>query len=306
MAKYIAQRLVLMVFTIFIVSIVVFLLVRLKGDPVDVMAPPYFSEEQRDAMRRAWGLDKPLAEQYIIFLQNAIKGDFGTSVAFKTDAMALVLERLKWTYLLAATSAVLAVLISIPLGVISALRRGSALDLLVTFGATIGMAMPSFWIGIVLILIFSAHFRLLPAFGALESKSIILPALTLALGMAANLSRLTRSAMLEVISLPYITTARAKGLFERTVVMRHAIRNALIPVITGIGLQLGWLLGGAVIIEVVFAWPGLGRLMVDAITLHKDIAVVQAGLLWFSLSFLMINLVVDLLYTLLDPRIRYS
>jgi len=306
MAKYLTQRLILMAFTIIVVSIIVFLLVHLKGDPVDVMAPPYYSEAQRDVLRRAWGFDKPLHTQYLIFLQNAVTGNFGISIAFRTEAMPLVLERLRWTYLLAGVATVLAVLIAIPLGVISALKRGSLLDVLVTFGATIGMAMPSFWIGIVLILIFSARFRLLPAFGALEPKSVIMPALTLALGMAANLSRLTRSAMLEVISQPYITTARAKGLFELTVISRHALRNALIPVVTGFGLQIGWLLGGAVIVEAVFAWPGLGRLLVDAITLHRDMAVVQAGLLWFSLSFVSINLAIDLLYTYLDPRIRYA
>jgi ABC-type dipeptide/oligopeptide/nickel transport system permease component len=306
LGKYIAYRLGLMVISIFMVSIIVFFLVRLKGDPVDVMAPPYFSAEDRAELRRAWGFDKPLATQYIIFLRKAVTGDFGKSMAYRTDAMQLVLQRLGNTYILALTAAAVSLFISIPLGVISALKRGGLVDLLVTLMATVGVAMPAFWFGIVLIIIFSARLKWLPAFGAMEPKSIIMPALALGVSTAANLSRLTRSSMLEIMGQPYVTTARAKGLVERVIVLRHELRNALIPVVTSLGLQLGWLLGGSVVIEKVFSWPGLGRLMVDAITLHRDITIVQAGLLWFALSFLGLNLVVDILYTVLDPRIRLS
>lgn len=306
MAKYLAYRLLLMVVAVFLVSAVVFFLVRIKGDPVAVMAPPYFTVQQRADLRAAWGFDKPLLVQYGIFLRKAAVGDFGKSIAYRTDAMALVMERLGSTYLLAAVASLFALVVSIPLGIISALYRDSRLDLFVTLGSSLGMAMPQFWLAIVLLLIFSVTLKILPAFGAQKPESIILPAVTLGLAMAANLVRFVRSAMLEVLSQPYVITARAKGLKENAVLWRHAFRNALIPVITAFGLQLGWLLGGAVVVEKVFAWPGLGRLMVDAVTLHRDVTIIQAGLLWFSVSFLAINLIVDLIYTVLDPRIRLS
>jgi peptide/nickel transport system permease protein len=306
LTRYLVYRLGLMLASIFVVSAIVFFLVRLKGDPVSVMAPPYFNEQQRAALRKAWGFDKPLLEQYVIFLRKAATGDFGKSVAYKTDAMALVMERLGKTYLLALVASLLALLLSVPAGILSAVFRGGVLDFVVTFGSSLGMAMPAFWLGIVLILIFSVTLKILPAFGAQQSEAIILPALALGVGMAANLSRFTRSAMLEVLTQPYIVTARAKGLRENIVIWRHALRNALIAVLTAFGLQLGWLLGGAVVVEKVFAWPGLGRLMVDAVTLHRDVTIVQAGLLWFSLTFLLINLIVDVIYTALDPRIRLT
>jgi peptide/nickel transport system permease protein len=294
-----------MVITLFVVSLIVFFLVRLKGDPVTTMAPPTFTEEQKQALREAWGLDKSLPEQYLVFITKAITGDFGQSIQARRPAMELVLERIGWTYLLAFTAAVIGLVIAVPLGIISALRRNSAIDLISTTGASIGMAMPSFWLGLMFILFFSARLRILPAFGALEPASIILPALTLGVGMAARLSRLTRSSMLETLNQDYVVTARSKGLKNSTVVIRHALRNAWIPIVTAFGLQLGWLLGGAVIVESVFSWPGLGRLMIESIGV-RDITVVQAGLLWFALSFMVINLVVDILYTYLDPRIRYS
>jgi peptide/nickel transport system permease protein len=305
MSRFIISRLFQMVITLFVVSLIVFFLVRLKGDPVTTMAPPTFTEEQKQALREAWGLDKSLPEQYLVFITKAVTGDFGQSIQARRPAMELVLERIGWTYLLAFTAAVIGLVIAVPLGIISALRRNSAIDLISTTGASIGMAMPSFWLGLMFILFFSARLRILPAFGALEPTSIILPALTLGVGMAARLSRLTRSSMLETLNQDYIVTARSKGLKNSTVVIRHALRNAWIPIITAFGLQLGWLLGGAVIVESVFSWPGLGRLMIESIGV-RDITVVQAGLLWFALSFMVINLVIDVLYTYLDPRIRYS
>lgn len=301
----IAQRLVQTVITIFIVSLVVFFLVRLKGDPISVIAPPTFNEEQIAELRRIWGFDRPLWEQYLVFVRKAITGDFGQSLQHRIPAMELVLQRLGWTYLLAGTSALLGLVIAIPLGVLSALYRNSLLDLVSTTLATLGAAMPSFWLGLILILIFSVWLRLLPAFGIQEWTGVIMPTVTLGVGMAARLSRLTRSAMLETLSQDYIRTAYSKGLAKNLVVIRHALRNALIPVVTAFGLQLGWLLGGAVVVEAVFAWPGLGRLMIDAINV-RDITVVQAGLFWFALTFILINLAVDLLYTLIDPRIRYG
>ncbi len=305
MPRYIISRLFQMVITLFVVSLIVFFLVRLKGDPVTTMAPPTFSEEQKQQLREAWGLDKPLPEQYFVFISKAITGDFGQSVQARRPAMELVMERLGWTYLLAFTAGAIGLLIAVPLGILSAVKRNSVTDLVSTTAASIGMAMPSFWLGLMFILFFSARLRWLPAFGALEPLSIILPAATLGLGMAARMSRLTRSSMLEVLNEDYIVTAHSKGLRKKSVLYGHALRNAWLPIITAFGLQLGWLLGGAVIVESVFSWPGLGRLMIESIGV-RDITVVQAGLFWFALSFMMINLIVDILYTYLDPRIRYS
>lgn len=305
MRNYILKRIIQLSITIFVVSLIVFFMVRLKGDPISVMAPPTFSEEQVAALRTAWGFDKPLVEQYLIFLSKAVTGDFGQSIQARRPAMELVFERMGNTYLLTLTSAAVGMAIAVPLGVISALKRNSPLDLLVTALSALGTAMPSFWLGLVLILIFSVQLRILPAFGALSPESLIMPSVTLGVGMAARLSRLTRSAMLEVLNEDYVRTARSKGLNEQSVVIRHALRNALIPLITVLGLQLGWLLGGSVVVESVFSWPGLGRLMIESINV-RDITVVQAGLLWFALSFALINLAVDVAYTFLDPRISYE
>lgn len=305
MHRFVMARLVQMVVTLFIVSLLVFFMVRLKGDPIAVMAPPTFSQEQIAAMRQAWGFDKPLVEQYGVFLTRAVTGDFGQSLQARRPAMELVVERLGFTFLLAFSSSIIGLAIAIPLGVVSALRRNSLLDLASTTFASVGNAMPSFWLGLMMIMVFSANLRILPAFGALEPAALIMPSLTLGLGMAARLSRLTRSAMLEVLNQDYIRTARSKGLASRTVVLGHAFRNTMIPIVTAFGLQLGWLLGGSVVVESVFSWPGLGRLMIESINV-RDITVVQAGLFWFALSVILINLIVDLLYTVLDPRISYK
>jgi peptide/nickel transport system permease protein len=303
--RYILSRLAQLVITLFVISLIVFFLVRLKGDPVSIMAPPTFNVEQVENLRRAWGFDKPLWEQYVVFLRKAFTGDFGISIQHRIPAMDLVLERLRWTYLLAGVAALIALVIAIPLGVLSAVRRNSVFDLAATLLATAGTAMPGFWLGIMLILIFSVNLRLLPAYGAETPAAVIMPALALGTGMAARISRLTRSSMLETLGQDYIRTAYSKGLRNRTVIWRHALRNGLIPVITAFGLQLGWLLGGSVVIETVFSWPGLGRLMIESIHI-RDITIVQAGLLFFATSFVLINLAVDVLYTFFDPRIRYD
>ena len=305
MRRFVTARLIQLVITLFVVSLIVFFMVRLNGDPIAVMAPPTFNEEQIANLRRAWGFDKPLGEQYVIFISKAVTGDFGQSIQARRPAMELVFERLGYTYLLSAAAALMGLALAIPLGVISAIKRNSIIDLLSTALASLGTAMPSFWLGLMLIMLFSVTLRLLPAFGALEPAAIIMPSITLAVGMAARLSRLTRSAMLEVLNQDYIRTAYSKGLRHNNVIYSHALRNTLIPVITAFGLQLGWLLGGSVVVESVFSWPGLGRLMLDSINV-RDITVVQAGLFWFALSFILINLVVDILYTIIDPRISYK
>lgn len=304
MRGLIFRRLAHMAITLFFVSLVVFFMVRLRGDPISVMAPPTFSEEQVATLRAAWGFDRPLVEQYVLFITRAVTGDFGQSIQARRPAMELVVERLGNTWLLASSAALLGLAIALPLGILSAVRRNSLIDLVSSAFASLGNAMPNFWLGLMLIIIFSVNLRILPAFGALEPAAIIMPTVTLAVGTAARLSRMTRSAILEVLNQDYIRTAYSKGVSQRVVLYQHALRNALIPIVTVFGLQLGWLLGGSVIVESVFSWPGLGRLMIESIN-GRDITVVQAGLLWFSLSFLIINFVIDLLYVYLDPRIQY-
>ena len=298
------NRMIQMVITLFIVSMIVFFMVRLKGDPISVMAPPTFNTEQIARLREAWGFDKPLLEQYTIFITKAITGDFGQSIQARRPAMELDMERLGNTYLLASCAALLGLVLALPLGVMSAVRRNSLIDVVSSAFAALGNAMPNFWLGLMLIIVFSVNLRILPAFGALEPAAFIMPSITLAGGTAARLARVTRSAMLEVMNQDYIRTAYSKGLSNRFVLIKHALRNALIPIVTVSGLQLGWLLGGSVVVESVFSWPGLGRLMIESINV-RDITVVQAGLFWFALSFILINFIVDALYVYLDPRIHY-
>ncbi len=305
MRGFFISRMIQLIVTMFIVSVVVFFILRLSGDPILVVAPDFFSEEQIEQMRKFWGFDRPLGEQYLTFISKAITGDFGKSYLAKRPAMELVFERLGYSWMLAAASAAIGLTIAVPLGILSALKRNSLLDLIITSLSSLGTAMPSFWLGLMLIIIFSVHLRMLPAFGALEPKAIILPSATLGVGMAARLSRMTRSAMLEVLSQDYVRTARSKGLQQKIVILRHALRNALIPIVTVFGLQLGWLLGGSVVVESVFSWPGLGRLMIDSISV-RDNTVVQAGLLFFALSFILINYAIDVIYIILDPRIKFQ
>ena len=305
MRGFFISRMIQLVVTMFIVSVVVFFILRLSGDPILVVAPDFFSEEQIDQMRKFWGFDRPLGEQYLTFVSKAISGDFGKSYLAKRPAMELVFERLGYTWILAAASAAIGLTVAVPLGILSALKRNSLPDLIITALSSLGTAMPSFWLGLMLIIIFSVHLRLLPVFGAYEPKAIIMPSVTLGVGMAARLSRMTRSAMLEVLNQDYVRTALSKGLQRKTVILRHALRNALIPIITVFGLQLGWLLGGSVVVESVFSWPGLGRLMIDSISV-RDNTVVQAGLLFFALSFILINYAIDVIYIILDPRIKFQ
>jgi peptide/nickel transport system permease protein len=305
MTGYIINRLLQMTITIFVISILVFVMVRLRGDPVTQMAPDWYTPQQLEELRAAWGMSGSWTEQYITFISRAVRGDFGQSVRYQRPAMEIVMERLPLTFLLAGVSAVIGLVLAVPLGIVSALRRNSFTDLVVTVLSTLGAAMPNFWIGLMLILLFSVQLRMLPAFGADSAQALIMPSLTLGLGMMARLSRLTRSAMLDVLNQDYIRTARAKGLSKQGIIWQHALRNAAIPVLTAFGLQLGWLLGGSLVVEQVFAWPGLGRVMLEAVNL-RDLTLVQAGVFWFAVIFSLINLIVDLLYTVIDPRIRVA
>lgn len=284
----------------------VFILVRLApGDPVIRMAGPDASLEQMEKMRNALGLDKPIYVQYAIYLRNVAKGDMGTSLRYHRPATELVIERLPATAQLAVASMVLAVLISIPAGIIAAVKRGSLPDMLTVVFALLGQSVPSFWLGIVLIIIFAVRLRVLPTSGYGSWRHLVLPTITLAFYMMGLTTRLTRSSMLEVLGADYLRVARAKGLRERVVLIRHTLPNALIPIVTVIGLQTGTLLSGAVITETVFAWPGIGSLVVDSIS-NLDYSVVQAVVLLSGAVFVVVNFLLDVVYVLIDPRIKYA
>jgi peptide/nickel transport system permease protein len=281
----------------------VFAALRLSGDPAATMLPGDASIEELRDLRRALGLDQPLWAQYLGFLGSAATGDFGVSFRHQQPALPLVLERLPATLELAGASLLLAVIVAMPLGILAALYRGRALDMGAMAFAVVGQATPYFWMGIMLILIVSVELGWLPTSGRGGWQRLVLPAVTLGTHFAAVLARLTRTSMLEVLGQQFVTTARAKGLSELSVVLGHALKNAAVPVVTLIGLQFGTLLGGAVVTETIFAWPGVGRLAVQSIFV-RDYPVVQAGVFVLALTFVAINLAVDLLYGLLDPRIR--
>lgn len=305
MLRYASVRAVQMIPALFGLTLILFVLLRIGGDPVAHLVRPEATEEEIQAVRRAYGFDRPLPEQYLRSLQLMVQGDFGNSFRFRTPAMPLVLERLPATLHLAAASVVVALVIAIPAGLVAAVYQNSPIDLIVTTMSTLGRAMPNFWIGIMLILLFAVQLRWLPVSGREQATSIILPAITLGSGIATTIARILRSSMLEVMRREYMTTARAKGLDEWRVIIAHGMRNALIPVVTVFGLQTAWLLGGAVIVEEVFAWPGMGRLMLASV-LVRDLSVVQAGVFVFALVVMGSNLLVDLSYAYLDPRIRYG
>jgi ABC-type dipeptide/oligopeptide/nickel transport system permease component len=303
MTAYVVQRLLLAVLVVFGVSIVTFFLTFLSGDPAILMLPPDASAEQIARFRRDWGFDQPIIVQYGNFLARALQGDMGTSLRHGTPALPLIAERLPATLQLTVTAMLVAILLAIPLGVLSATHRGTPLDLLTMTMALVGQAVPNFWLSIMAILLFAVTLGWLPTSGRGTWLHVVMPAGVLAIGLMALLTRLARSTMLEVLSEDYVRTARAKGLREWAVLSHHALRNALIPLVTVIGLQFGYILGGAVVVETVFTWPGVGLFTIQAIT-NRDYPVVQAAVLILSSAVVLINLLVDLLYGLLDPRIR--
>jgi ABC-type dipeptide/oligopeptide/nickel transport system permease component len=303
MTKYILRRILHGVLVLFGVSIIVFLLMHLGGDPTAVLLPLDTPLEDIEIFRHEMGFDRPLPIQYLYFLSRAVRGDFGYSYHYRTDAMSLVLERMPATIRLTAAALVVSLVISLPAGIIAALQKDSWLDVLVRVLVLVGQAMPGFWLALVLIVIFAVRLRWLPVSGAQGWRSLILPAVTAGSFSAATLTRLLRSSLLEVLGENYIQAARGKGVPPRLVVTRHALKNAAIPVVTMIGLQVGWLLGGAVISEVVFAYPGMGRLAMTAIG-YRDLPVIQSFVVITSLIVVWINLFMDILYSWLDPRIR--
>ncbi len=316
MSAYILRRLVLLVPVMFGVSVVVFLVMHLApGDPAVVMLGPTASEEDVQRIRTDLGLDQPLPVQYGKWVWNVVQGDFGRSITMKRPVLPEILTRFKATLILTFASLVISTIIGVAAGVIAAVKPYSWFDRASMLFALLGVSMPVFWLGIVLIVIFALKLGWLPAGGMYSAGStrnagdllqhLVLPAVTLAAASVALVARLTRSSMLEVIRQDYIRTARAKGLRERTAILRHALKNALIPIVTVIGLQVGYLLGGAILTETVFSWPGLGLLMVQAI-LARDFPIVQGGVLLIGATFVLVNLIVDLCYVYLDPRIHYS
>ena len=303
MLQYTLRKLGHTAFVALGVVTLVFVALRLSGDPAATMLPGDASVDELVALRRELGLDRPLYEQYGRFLGGALTGDFGTSFRHQQPALPLVLERLPATLELAFAALLLAVAVALPLCIVAALHRGRLADVLAMAFAVVGQATPYFWMGIMLILIVSVELGWLPTSGRGRWEHLVLPAVTLGTHFAASLARLTRTSMLEVLGQAFVTTARAKGLAERRVVLAHALKNAAVPVVTLIGLQFGTLLGGAVVTETIFAWPGVGRLAIQSIFV-RDYPVVQAGVFVLALSFVAINLLVDLLYGVLDPRIR--
>jgi peptide/nickel transport system permease protein len=301
--EFVARRLLHTALVTLGVVTLVFVALRLSGDPAATMLPGDASVDELRHLRRTLGLDQPLHVQYVAFLGSAVRGDFGESFRHQQPAFGLVLERLPATLELAFAALLLAVVVALPLGIVAALYRGRAADVLAMGFAVVGQATPYFWMGIMLILVVSVELAWLPTSGRGSWSHLILPAITLGTHFAASLARLTRTSMLEVLGQNFVTTARAKGLGEPRVVLAHALKNAAVPVVTLIGLQFGMLLGGAVVTETIFAWPGVGRLAVQSIFV-RDYPVVQAGVLVLALVFVAINLAVDLLYGTLDPRIR--
>jgi len=306
LARYITKRLILLFPVVFGVATLVFFLIHMiPGDPVEVMLGETAMPSEKEVLRKALGLDKGLAEQYLIFLKNAVIGDLGRSLHTNKTVLSAVIERYPATLELTITALIISILISIPAGIISAVKKNSLIDRLSMLSALFGVSIPNFWLGPLLIILFSVQLGLLPVAGRESIYHLILPALTLGMGMAAILSRMTRASMLEVLNKEYITAAKAKGLSNFAVIAKHGLRNALIPIVTVIGLQFGALLAGAVITETIFSWPGIGRLMIQAIN-TRDYPLVQGCILIIALSYVLINLLTDILYAYIDPRIRYE
>jgi len=304
MSKYILKRLVMMLPVMLGVTFLVFFIISLTpGDPAAMILGQAATEESILALREEMGLNDPLIVQYFTYVKNLVQGDMGISYASGKPVVIDIGSRFPNTFILTISAIVLSVIISIPIGVISATRQYSVFDNIGMVSALVGISMPSFWTGLLLIILFSLKLGWFPSGGMEGWSSLVLPAFTLAVASMASITRTTRSSMLEVIRQDYINTAKAKGVSRKVVVRKHALKNALIPAITVIGLEFGVLLGGAVLTETVFSWPGIGRLMVIAIQ-SKDMPMVLGCVLVFALSFSIVNLIIDILYSFVDPRIK--
>jgi peptide/nickel transport system permease protein len=305
MLAYILRRSAEMLVALLLMSMIVFALGRVSGDPVALLLSEYATEQDRTELTRQLGLDKPLTTQYVIFLKNAVQGDLGISVSGdRRPASELVMERLPASLQLAATALVISIVIGIPLGVLAAMKRGTWVDTAARVGALLGQSVPVFWLGIVLMYLFSVTLGWLPTSGYGEWRHFVLPALSMGLFTVAAVTRLVRVSMIDALASEYIKLARIKGLSETIVVWKHALRNSLLPVLTYMGAFFATMITGAVVIETVFAWPGIGRLAYESI-LNRDFPVMQAVVLTMTLLFMLANLCVDIAYARLDPRIRH-
>ncbi|HHV79393.1 MAG TPA: ABC transporter permease [Firmicutes bacterium] len=305
MSAYLIRKLALTLVVLLGTATCAFILVHLvPGDPAHALAGPQATPEDVENLRRSLQLDRPLIVQYAVYMRNLLRLDLGRSYTSNKPVIEEIAARWPATLQLSLASLVVAVAVGVPAGVVAATRRGSLADTITMMGAFLGVSMPSFWLGLLLILLFSVKLKLLPFLGRSGPASFVLPSLTLGLGVAANIARLTRASMLEVLGQDYVRTARGKGVPGRRVVYVHALRNASIPIVTIVGLQLGALLGGQVVTEKVFSWPGIGRMIVDAL-MTRDLLLVQGGILVLSLTFAITNLLTDICYAILDPRIRF-
>ncbi len=304
MGTFFLRRLAHSIIVIFGITLVIFIITHLIGDPVNLLLPPEASQTDREVFRSQLGLDQPLHIQYLIFLRDAVKGNFGISFRHGRPALELVIDHLPATLELTVAAMLLSILLAIPIGILSSVKPGSLLDRTGMTFALFGQSAPVFWIGIMFILLFGVKLRWFPVSGRGGIENLIMPAMTLGLFSTAAITRLTRSSMLDVLDKEYIRTARIKGLPENRVILKHALKNALIPIVTIVALQFGMMLSGAVITETIFAWPGVGRLAVNAIY-NRDYPVVQAAVFVTSVFFIVINFLVDLIYTYIDPRITY-
>jgi peptide/nickel transport system permease protein len=305
MKKFLIRRLLQIIPVLFIISFVVFALVHVAGDPVALMLPEDATEEDKQALREALNLDKPFIVQYGNYVFNMLQGNFGESFKYGQEALPIVMERLPATIELAVASMIVATIIAIPLGIWSATKQNSFFDLFATGGAVLGKAMPNFWLGIMLILLLAVNYQIFPVSGRGTFIHLVLPAITLGTGIAAEMTRLIRSSMIEILHQDYVRTAKSKGVKDSSVIYKHAFRNSLIPFVTITALQASSLVGGALITESVFAWPGLGQLLVQAVN-SRDMAIVQASVFVIAIMVIAMNLLADIIYRLLDPRIKYN
>ena len=305
MERYLVQRVLQGALTLLVISLIVFLLARLSGDPLHIMLPEEATAEDYDLAAKHWGLDRPLPVQYMSFLRNALSGDLGTSIRLRQPTVGLVLERLPATLQLAGASIAVSLLIAIPIGVLSAVRRDTSLDYTGKVIALLGQSMPSFWLGIVLIWVFAVMLGWFPASGRGGPEHYVLPAIALGWYQVAAVMRLVRSAMLDVLDSEYVKLARIKGLPEWKVVWKHCLRNAAIAPLTYFAIIIGSLFTGTVIVETVFSWPGVGQLAVGAVR-SRDFQVLQAVVVIGASIYILVNLIVDVFYAYLDPRIRYA
>jgi peptide/nickel transport system permease protein len=305
MQRYIMKRIFYALVSLLILSITIFCLIRLTGDPAVLMVEPGASDAYLQTIRKEFGLDKPWPVQYGVFIINMIRGDFGTSIYYREPAFDLYMQRLPASLLLAAVAMSISLLIGIPIGILSAVRVNSWLDTIGKSFSILGLSLPSFWVGLLLIMVFSVSFGWLPSSGSGTFWHIIMPAFSLGWVFSAAHTRMARSAMLEVLGSEYVKLARLKGLPEKLVIGKHAFKNAVIPVLTLAGINLVIMMNVAVVVESVFAWPGIGRLLYEGIS-NRDFPIVQTTVLMGGVMIVVINLLVDILYAYIDPRIRYG